>query len=546
MKNKLYIFLFLSFIILTFMLGSWGLTDSSEARYAQIGKEMFVNKDFINPTLLGIKHFHKPPVTYYLTALGYQIFGMNEFGARFFMQLALVFQLFLVFKITLLLYKNEKIAFAASLIYFSLPISVIAVRTLTTDAYLTTFILASICFWINYKQTQRKYLLYLFYLFLGLVFETKGPVGLIVPITFVITYKIIYKDQIETSIHQFFGFLLFLLISASWYIAAINNNEGLFDYFFNNQLVERVTKNKFNRGKPFYYYILIIPLIGLPWVFYMYSYFKKNIGIIFRNRKTDFILLITFLVFFLILSISTSKLILYILPVYFIIAIFSAKYLSQSSEKSIKIFAIIYTILIGVITVSLLALAFFNLNIDFKVNKIYALLIFAFFVSFSLIINKKITSTNYLKPAYLGVVFIISIIMSSNYLFRDNELKINSAKPLALFIQKSATEKPQIIVFNSIIPALPFYLDQETTTIKHKTPTTRREVQFETNNDWMKNLIDYYIKEDRDRILDIKLERPTYLITRRMDTLPDTLLVFIEKLKYKKEFGKLDLYYNLK
>ena len=136
--------------------------------------------------------------------------------------------------------------------------------------------------------------------------------------------------------------------------------------------------------------------------------------------------------------------------------------------------------------------------------------------------------------------------MSSNYLFRDNELKINSAKPLALFIQKSATEKPQIIVFNSIIPALPFYLDQETTTIKHKTPTTRREVQFETNNDWMKNLIDYYIKEDRDRILDIKLERPTYLITRRMDTLPDTLLVFIEKLKYKKEFGKLDLYYNLK
>ncbi len=546
MKSKLYIFLFLAFIALTFMLGNWGFTDSSEARYAQIGKEMFVNKDFINPTLLGIKHFHKPPVTYYLTALGYQIFGMNEFGARFFMQIALIFQLLLVFKITLLLYKNEKIAFAASLIYFSLPISVIAVRTLTTDAYLTTFILASICFWINYKQTQRKYLLYLFYLFLGLIFETKGPVGLIVPLTFVITYKIIYKDKIETSIHQFFGFLLFLLVSASWYIAAINNNQGLFDYFFNNQLVERIAKNKFNRGKPIWYYLLIMPLIGLPWLFYLIFYFKGNIKTILKEKKIDFILLITLLVLFIILSISKSKLILYVLPLYFVLAMFSAKYLSECSEKNIKTLSNIYTILIGVITVSLLALAFFNLNIDFKVNKIYALLVFAFFVSFSLIINKKIASTNYLKPAYLGVVFIISIIMSSNYLFRDNELKINSAKPLALFIQKSATEKPQIIVFNSIIPALPFYLDQETTTIKHKTPTTRREVQFETNNDWMKNLIDYYIKEDRDRILDIKLERPTYLITRKMDTLPDTLLVFIEKLKHKKSFGKLDLYYNLK
>jgi len=84
MKNKLYIFLFIAFLALTFMLGSWGLTDSSEARYAEIGKEMFINKDYINPTLLGIKHLHKPPVTYYLTALGYQIFGVHEFAARFF------------------------------------------------------------------------------------------------------------------------------------------------------------------------------------------------------------------------------------------------------------------------------------------------------------------------------------------------------------------------------------------------------------------------------------------------------------------------------
>jgi len=528
------------------MLGSWGLTDSSEARYAQIGKEMFVNKDFINPTLLGIKHFHKPPITYYLTALGYQIFGVNEFAARFFMQIALVFQLLLVFKITLLLYKNEKIAFAASLIYFSLPITVIAVRTLTTDAYLTTFILASICFWINYKQTQRKYLLYLFYLFLGLIFETKGPVGLIVPLTFVITYKIIYKDQIETSIHQFLGFSLFLLVSASWYIAAINSNEGLFDYFFNNQLVDRVAKNKFNRGKPIWYYLLIMPLIGLPWLFYLVFYFKENLKTILKEKKIDFILLITLLVLFIILSISRSKLILYVLPLYFILAIFSAKYLSECSEKNIKILSKIYDVLIGIITLSLIILAYVDLNIDFKVNKIYAILVFAFFGSFSLIINKKIADTNYLKPAYLGVVFIISIIMSSNYLFKDNELKINSVKPVALFIQENSTETPQIIVFNSIIPALPFYLNQETTTIKHKAITTQREVQFETNNDWLKHLIDYYIKEDRDRILDINLERPTYLITRKKDTLPDTLLVFIDKLKYKKEFGKLDLYYNVK
>ena len=93
MKNKLYILLGISFITLIFMLGNWGLTESSEARYATIAKEMYVNNDFLNPTLLGIKHLHKPPVTYYLTTLGYKIFGVNEFGARFFMQIALLFQI---------------------------------------------------------------------------------------------------------------------------------------------------------------------------------------------------------------------------------------------------------------------------------------------------------------------------------------------------------------------------------------------------------------------------------------------------------------------
>ena len=542
MKNKLYLFLAIAFISLTLFLGSWGLTDSSEARYAEIGKELFINKDYINPTLLGIKHLHKPPLTYYVTALGYQIFGINEFGARFFMQLALVFQLLLVFKITMLLYKNEKIAFTAMLIYFSFPITIIAVRTLTTDAYLTTFILASIYFWLSYKEHLKPYLLYLFYLFLGLIFETKGPVGFIIPITFIVTYKLVYKDKIELTIHQFLGFLLFLVVAASWYVAAIKNNEGLFDYFFNNQLVDRVTKNKFDRGKPFYYYILIVPLIGVPWVFYLFSYFKKNLKTIFKEKKNDFILIVTFLVMFLVLSISTSKLILYILPLFFILAIFSAKHLSESSEKNIKTYNRVYLFLTFIITFSLFVASFFNSEL-INVNHYFAALVLLIIGSLALYFSKTIKNTNYTKPAYLGFIFIVSVIMSANYVFKDNELLINSAKPVAKFIQNNTQEKPQIIVYNSIIPALPFYLNQETITIKHHTPTTQRETQFETNNEWKENLIDYFTEEGKARVSNINLEKPTYLVVRKRDTIPDTLQLFIDKFKNKKDFKKLIVYY---
>lgn len=542
MHNKLYVFLTIVFVSLILMLGSWGLTESSEARYATIAKEMVLNNNFLNPTLLGIKHFHKPPVTYYLTVLGYKIFGINEFGARFFMQLALVFQIFLVFKITLLLYKNKKIAFTASLIYFSFPITIIAVRTLTTDAFLTTFILAGGYFWLKYIQESKIYFLYLFYFFLGLIFETKGPVGLIIPISFIASYKIINKEKIETSIHQFLGFLLFMGISSAWYIAVIIKNEGLFDYFFYNQLVERVSENKFKRSEPVWYYLLIMPFIGLPWLFYLIFYLKSNLKSIIKEKGTNLVLLTTFLVFFTILSLSTSKLILYVLPLYFILAIYSASFLSKCNENVIKNISNLYVALIFLIALPVIILFF--LGMDISINLMYALINLFVFGLLSLLLNKYIYNTNYLKPGYLGVLFILSILFTSIHIFKENELKINSVKPMAEFIKVHSNNNREVLVYNYLLPSLSFYLNEEITTINNGRYTTQREVQFEKNDNWKKHLINYFDKKDRNRILSISIkEKPTFLIKLKKETLPDTLAFFQQHLKHKKDFKKFEVYY---
>ena len=542
MKRKLYIFLSIVFVILIFKLGSWGLTFSSEARYAEIAKEMFVKGDFINPVLLGIKHLHKPPVTYYLTALGYQLFGINEFGARFFMQVALVLQLLFVFKITLLLYKKEKIAFAATLIYSSFPIIIIAVRNLTTDAYLTTFILGSIYFWLQYREQSKPYFLYLFYIFLGLIFETKGPVGFIVPLTFIITHKIVNKSKIEISIHQILGFLLFLVVSLSWYLAVIYKNEGLLDYFLNTQIVERISKNKFNREKPIWYYIVLMPLVGLPWVFYLILYFKKNLKKIITKKSTDFILLVTFSVLFIILSLSTSKLILYILPLYFILAIFSAKYLSTSSKKGIQNLSILFLILIGLICTSLVIISIIKSD-GIEINLSVSLILFTISVIISLFIYKKISHKNYLKPTYLAVIFIGTIIISSNHIFTENELKINSVKPIVNFIKETHKQEHEILVYNYLLPSLSFYLGDNITTINHGKYTTQREVQFETNKLWKKHLINYFDPIDRARLLNFTSKDSIFLIKRKKDILPDTLLTLKNNLKHQKDFGKFEVFY---
>ena len=111
----------LAFILLISGLGSWGLTESSEGRYAEIGREMYRSGDYLHPTDLGIRHYHKPPMTYYLTSLGYAIFGVNEFGARFFLAVTFTLEILLIWKMAMLLFNDRKMALASSVAYFSIP-----------------------------------------------------------------------------------------------------------------------------------------------------------------------------------------------------------------------------------------------------------------------------------------------------------------------------------------------------------------------------------------------------------------------------------------
>jgi 4-amino-4-deoxy-L-arabinose transferase len=105
--------------------GSWGVIETSEARYAEIAREMYRKKEFLNPTLLSIHHYHKPPLTYWITDVGFWLFGANEFGGRFFLQLALLTQTFIVYKLSALLFDKFTALFAA-IIYLSFPIVLVS------------------------------------------------------------------------------------------------------------------------------------------------------------------------------------------------------------------------------------------------------------------------------------------------------------------------------------------------------------------------------------------------------------------------------------
>ena len=542
MKLKFIAFLTITFLILISGLGSWGLTESSEARYAQIAKEMVDSGDFVNPTLLGIKHFHKPPLTYYITSIGFKLFGINEFGARFFMQVALIFQLILVFLIAQILYKNKKIAFVASLIYLSFPLVLISVRNLTTDAFLTTFILATIYFWLQYRNHQKPPYLYLFYLFLGLIFETKGPVGLLIPITFIITTKIIFKEKIQHSLHQYLGFLLFVIISISWFILLFNSNSGLLNYFINHQIIDRVAVDKFNRSEPFWYYLLLGPLVGFPMFFLLFADFKSYFLSIFRQQTIERSLVISFLVFLTVLSLSTSKLILYALPLYSILALLLANKLHKASERWLNNLLKIYYIFLGLLLIGSIVIPFLDtqIKIDNVSTLIFTLLIVVVLVF--IYINKSLPKTS--KLLYLGFLLMFTLIVESNLFFKNNELIVNSVKPIANFINNEKNDnRKTIIIYNTLLPSLSFYLNQPIITVNNGYYTTQRETYFETDNQWKRLLINYKDKSERDSLLTLTENKNTFLIMKKNALEQDTLKLIKNNFKSSKIFGNYLVYY---
>ena len=521
MKNKILFLLLVLAVFIPFAFSNWGLTESSEARYAEISREMYTGGDYLHPKLLGIQHFHKPPVTYYITALGYAIFGVNEYGARFFLQIALLLQVLLVFLIAQRLYQNRNLSLAAALIYFSYPVVQIAAKNLTTDAYLTTIIFSCIYYFIQYQQTGRKLVyLYLFYLFCGLAFLTKGPVGLLPQIIFAVCYMRMMKIKAKLGIHQLAGIILCILISASWFVALLMENNNFFYYFMHYQIVNRVSGDVFHRSQPFWYYFMLMPPLALPAFIYFIGWcisaIKKRVG-----TEGSKLLLIPLVIMFIIFSASSSKLILYVIPLYLFIAILSARYLTGISLKTIKGFNI-FSVVFAAIVFAALSIAGFFVK-SYTIPAIIIPICIAALITV-LIIYRSGFSSGFLKAPFLSAVTVAWLICMMPFLMKANETAINSVKPVAAYINaRDPKKEATITVYNYLLPSLAFYTGRKILTVNNGYHLAERETFFEKNNE----ALSYgYIKlTTRDTSLSNGLlANPVgYLVAFADEPIPDSL-----------------------
>lgn len=521
------------FIVSLFQLNSWGITESSEARYAEITKEMFESGNYMHPTKMGIYHYHKPPLTYYITTLGYYLFGQNEFGARFFLSVALLIQLILVYKTALLLFNDKKTALLAVILCFSTPLVLASVRNLTTDAFLNTFVLMAIYFWLRYLDNKKFFLLFYFSLALG--FLTKGPLVLIPILVFQSTWYLYRKIRVKLSVYDLIGIIIFFALSGWWYLIIMQENPTIWNYFIKNQLYGRMaTKDAFSRGRPFWYYFVFVPLSLFPWVVYIFFSFTKKQKTEINSIKKK-ALMTSFLLIILIFSVFKTKLIFYVLPALFFLILYCSDHLKNISEniwRKLTFYLYGYFTLIFIVASIALALHKIEVSLVGIIILFLSLLASMFFIK----------NTDWFhKNMYTLLLNTLAILVFSTYVMQSNELLINSVKPVATFV--NSLKSNNVYVYNYLLPSMCFYTNKNIITINNGNYTSKREVQFEQNLNYLKT---YYNFEDKKEIsrfnANFKTNDAVFLV-RKKENIPDYIKTKLH-FRHKKYCKKWVLYYN--
>jgi len=329
MKNWNWSKVFFLFIIPVFLyislLPVLPLIEPDEARYSDIPSLMNRTGDYITPQLNHLVYLEKPPLCYWATALAFKIFGENEFSARLFAALCAWGCIFLVYRMGTFFHDEKTGLYSAGVLSTFLYFSVLG-KINVLDIPLTFFV--SLATWAGYRYLagdfERKGWVYLLYISSALGFLTKGLIGIVFPFAILVLWFLISGRW--RSVSRLFspaGMILFLLISCPWIILVQKANKDFLWFFFIQEHLLRYSTRFHGRSQTILFYIPVVLLGTLPWSAFLWKALKggtnEGTPIFGGKEKRFFLVWIFFIIIFF--SISSSKLVPYIAPVFLPIAI---------------------------------------------------------------------------------------------------------------------------------------------------------------------------------------------------------------------------------
>lgn len=250
-----------------FGLSEPALFDVDEGAFAEASREMLASADWWHTTLNGLDRFDKPIGVYWLQALSLAVWGNHEFAVRLPSALAVGWALFQVGQFVQQRWGSEIGHAAALMLATSLGLLSIG-RASTADGLLNALLIVThLKLWHYIERSSRRDLWWVYFLTaLGIL--VKGPIAVIVPAATLSLWSF-SSDRGRTlwrALKDPVGWTLLLATAAPWYLYALHRHGMAFvEGFILKHNVERFTGTLEGHSGSLLYYLLVLPLLVLPW-----------------------------------------------------------------------------------------------------------------------------------------------------------------------------------------------------------------------------------------------------------------------------------------
>ena len=335
------IILFLFVYILP--LGFRPLAIPDEARYGEIPREMLASDDWVVPHINGLKYFEKPVFGYWANAVSLTLFGDNAFALRLPSALSVGLSALMIFLLVRRFSGRGTAALLAPAIFLTCPLVLVIGHITVLDSLLSMLLTgALVCFLFSHMaENRRRKNLYLVFtgIFCGLAFLTKGFLAFAVPVLAVLPFLLWERRFKEIIKVPWIPILAAFLIALPWSLM-IHFREGDFwNYFFWTEHIARFLHPiSGQHPKPLWYFLPVLVGGALPWAIQAPAAFPMVTKSEMKSPLMRFAIC-WFLFPFLFFSVSSGKLIPYILPCFpplaIVLSIGLAAYFEAGKKKGL-------------------------------------------------------------------------------------------------------------------------------------------------------------------------------------------------------------------
>jgi 4-amino-4-deoxy-L-arabinose transferase-like glycosyltransferase len=301
-------------IVLAFFvrLGAWPLFDLDEGAFSQATREMMYSGNYLSTWLDGQPRYDKPILSYWMQALSVHVFGPQEFAFRLPSAIAAGIWVAAVYGFARERLGAAGAGAAALLIAFSVGPMVIG-RAATADAWLNLWLTLTFLEIARWQENPRRIVLMRAYLWMALGFLTKGPVAIVIPLLASLVFFLAERRGREwwRAVFDWRGWVILAVVALPWYLLILlREGTGFFYGFFVEHNLQRFLQTREGHGGSLFYYVLILPLVLLPFA----GWFFSTLGQL-RHRPKGLELLSWswFGVAFILFSLSSTQLPHYIL-----------------------------------------------------------------------------------------------------------------------------------------------------------------------------------------------------------------------------------------